>query len=185
MVALVAGCASPAAPAPAPAEPAPYPAPEGFGDVEIWYYWETPGHQVALGELIAEYNANNPGTTVSANYVPFADFKKQLSLGASADILPDLVIIDSPDHASYSIMGIFEDITGKFDVSQYFEGPINSATLDGALYGMPFGINCLALYYNTDMLSAAGVTPPTTWAELKDAAKALTSGNVYGLGSRR
>jgi len=154
---------------------------EGFGDVEIWYYWETPGHQAALDDLIGKYNATNPGTTVVAKYVPFADFKKQLSLGASADTLPDVVIIDSPDHASYATMGIFEDITDKFDVSLYFDGPVASCTLDGRLYGIPFGSNCLSLYYNVDMLSDAGVTPPTTWDELREVSKKLTKDNVYGI----
>lgn len=94
--------------------------------------------------------------------MPFADFKKQLSIGATADVLPDIVIIDSPDHASYAAMGIFADVTGKFDVSTFYEGPINSCTLDGVLYGIPFGSNCLALYYNEDMLAAAGCEVPTT-----------------------
>ena len=103
-------------------------------DVTIWYYWETEGHQKALNEMIEAYNGQQDGYVVEAQYVPFADFKKQLSIGASASELPDLVILDSPDHASYASMGIFADITGKFDVSNYYEGPVASATLDGTLY---------------------------------------------------
>lgn len=133
--------------------------------VTIWYYWETEGHQVALDQVIQEYNASQSNYEVTAKYVPFADFKKQLSIGASADELPDIAILDSPDHASYVEMGIFEDITGKFDVGNYYEGTVNSCTVDGKLYGVPFGVNCLALYYNEDMLSEAGCEVPTTWDE--------------------
>ena len=129
---------------------------EGAEAVTIWYYWETEGHQVALDQVIQEYNASQSNYQVTAKYVPFADFKKQLSIGASADELPDIAILDSPDHASYVDMGIFEDITGKFDVSSYYEGTVNSCTVDGKLYGVPFGVNCLALYYNEDMLNDAG-----------------------------
>lgn len=149
--------------------------------VTIWYYWETEGHQVALNKIIEDYNASQDDYEVAAKYVPFADFKKQLSIGASADELPDIAILDSPDHASYASMGIFEDITGKFDVSNYYEGPVNSCTIDGKLYGVPFGANCLALYYNVDMLEAAGCTAPTTWDELKETAAKLTSDTVSGL----
>lgn len=149
--------------------------------VTIWYYWETEGHQVALDQVIQEYNASQSNYEVTAKYVPFADFKKQLSIGASADELPDIAILDSPDHASYVDMGIFEDITGKFDVSNYYEGTVNSCTVDGKLYGVPFGVNCLALYYNEDMLKDAGCSVPTTWDELKETAKALTTDNVTGL----
>ncbi|MGN0344193.1 MAG: extracellular solute-binding protein [Lachnospiraceae bacterium] len=149
--------------------------------VTIWYYWETEGHQVALDQVIQDYNASQDKYEVTAAYVPFADFKKHLSIGASAGELPDLAILDSPDHASYANMGIFEDITGKFDVSSYYEGAVNSCTIDGKLYGVPFGVNCLALYYNEDLLNAAGCSVPTTWDELLDTAKKLTTDSVTGL----
>lgn len=151
-------------------------------DITLWYYWETEGHQRALDEMIGTYNSSQDAYAVTAKYVPFADFKKQLSIGASASELPDLVILDSPDHASYASMGIFADITGKFDVSTYYEGPVASATLDDVLYGVPFGCNCLSLYYNKDMFDAAGITEvPQTWDELKEAAEKLTSDGVTGL----
>lgn len=151
-------------------------------DITLWYYWETEGHQRALDEMIGTYNSSQDAYAVTAKYVPFADLKKQLSIGASASELPDLVILDSPDHASYASMGIFADITGKFDVSTYYEGPVASATLDDVLYGVPFGCNCLSLYYNKDMFDAAGITEvPQTWDELKEAAEKLTSDGVTGL----
>ena len=153
---------------------------DASGDVTIWYYWETEGHQKALGHIIEEFNNSQDDITVEAKYVPFADFKKQLSVGASADELPDLVILDNPDHAAYAAMGIFADITDKFDVSNYYEGPVNSCTLDGKLYGVPFGSNDLVLFYNEDMLKEAGCEVPTTWDELLEAAKATTTDTVSG-----
>lgn len=149
-------------------------------EVELWYYWETEGHQVALQAAIDDYNASQSAYAVTAKYVPFADFKKQLSIGAVAEELPDMVILDSPDHASYASMGIFADLTDKVDVSAYYEGPVASCTYDGKLYGVPFGVNCLALFYNEDMLAEAGVEVPTTWSELQAAAAALSDGTRYG-----
>lgn len=150
-------------------------------EVTIWYYWETEGHQKALDKVIGDYNSSQDEIEVSAKYVPFADFKKQLSVGASADELPDIAILDSPDHASYATMGIFADLTDKFDVSDYYEGAVDSCTIDGTLYGVPFGVNCLGLYYNEAMLEAAKCEVPTTWDELKDTAEKLTKDNVTGL----
>ena len=150
-------------------------------EVEIWYYWETVKHQEALNYLIEKYNESQSDVKVTAKYVPFADFKKQLSIGATADELPDIVIIDSPDHASYATMGIFADLTGRFDTSTYYDGPFASCTIDGKLYGIPADVNCLGLYYNEDILKEAGVEVPTTWDELKAAAVALTKDNVTGL----
>ena len=150
-------------------------------NVTLWYYWETPKHQETLGGVIDKFNNSQAEIKVEAKYVPFADFKKQLSIGATASSLPDIVIIDGPDHASYAAMGIFKDVSGKFEVNQYFDGPINSCSLDGKLYGIPFGSNCLSLYYNEEMLAAAGKSVPATWDELRETAKALTKGSVSGI----
>jgi len=45
---------------------------------------------------------------------------------------------------------------------------------------VPVGSNNLALYYNTDLLKAAGIQPPANWAELQAAAKKLTDKDVFG-----
>jgi multiple sugar transport system substrate-binding protein len=154
--------------------------------VTIWNYWETPKHQETLARICKDFNASQAKIEVVTKYIPFADFKKQLSIGAAASQLPDIVIIDNPDHASYAGMGIFADITDKLsswpDLKQYFEGPLNSCKLNGRLYGIPFGSNCLSLYYNEDMLKAAGAKPPKTWDELKSVAAKTTKGNVRGFG---
>ena len=154
--------------------------------VTVWNYWETVKHQETLARVCTEFNAFQNNIEVTTKYIPFADFKKQLSIGAAASELPDIVIIDNPDHASYSGMGIFADITDKLaswpDLKQYYEGPLNSCRLNGRLYGIPFGSNCLSLFYNEDMLKAANCKPPTTWDELKSVAVKTTKGNVHGFG---
>lgn len=161
-------------------------APKEKTKATLWYYWENKTHQETLASIIKGFNDSQKEVEVTAEYVPFADFKKQLSIGLAASKLPDIVIIDNPDHAAYAKMGLFADITDKIkdwkDKDQYFEGPWKSATLDGKVYGIPFGSNCLALYYNEDMLNKANVKVPTTWDELKVAAKKLTGNGVTGIG---
>ncbi|MGA2613725.1 MAG: ABC transporter substrate-binding protein [Spirochaetia bacterium] len=152
--------------------------------VVIWNYWETVKHQETLARVCKDFNASQDAVEVTTKYIPFTDFKKQLSIGAAAAELPDIAIIDNPDHAAYSSMGIFADITDKLaswpDLKQYYEGPLNSCKLNGRLHGIPFGSNCLSLYYNEDMLKAANCKPPKTWDELKSVAQKTTKGNVHG-----
>ena len=158
---------------------------EGKTTVNLWYYWENLSHQAELDKIIQGYNGSQDKVEVVASYIPFADFKKQLSIGAAADMLPDIVILDNPDHAAYAAMGIFADLTDRLadwdGLQYYFDGPMNSCKLDGRIYGIPFGSNDLALFYNEDMLKAANVAVPTTWDELVTAAKALTTDGVYGI----
>lgn len=52
---------------------------------------------------------------------------------------------------------------------------------NGKIYGIPRGIDGLALYYNEDILNAAGVAVPKTWNEFRDAAFKLTVTDQNGV----
>jgi multiple sugar transport system substrate-binding protein len=195
-VGVFAGCNSPtpspttapttaavATEAPASANPTTAPAAEKK-TITLWFYWENQLQQQTIAGVIDKYNTSQDKVTVKSQYIPFADFKKQLSIGVVSDALPDIVILDNPDHAAYAAMGIFADLTDKLkdwpDLAQYYQGPINSCTLNDKLYGLPFGSNDLMLYYNTDMMSKAGASVPKTWDDLQTVAKELTTDKVTG-----
>ncbi|RED64819.1 ABC transporter substrate-binding protein [Cohnella lupini] len=152
----------------------------------LWFYFEGKERFDKIKVLTDGYTKLNPNIEIEPVYIPFADFKKRLSVGLAAEDLPDLVIIDNPDHAAYAAMGLFADITAKIqdwpDKDQFFEGPWKSASYDGKQYGIPLGSNNLALFYNEKMLADAGVNPPQTWEELKVAAKKLSQNGVTGIG---
>src|SRR6476646_7311164 len=62
----------------------------------------------------------------------------------------------------------------KFDISDYEPNVLAYYTVGGKLYGMPFNSSNPILYYNKDMLKAAGLDPekqPRTYAEVLDATK--------------
>ncbi len=152
--------------------------------IVFWSYMENKSLLDTFDWICKSFNDSQSDIEVSHVYVPFADFKKQLSIGMAAGNLPDLVLIDNPDHAAYAQMGLFADVTqyvSKWS-NDYFPGPWKSATMNGKIYGIPFTSNCLALFYNVDMLKKAGVNPPQTWTELRAAAKKLSGNGVYGLG---
>lgn len=99
----------------------------------------------------------------------------RLTQAASSGDLPDLVVLDNPNVAQYAETGILVDNeTSGVDTSAMKQNIVASGIYDGKTYGAPFGSNTLALFYNTDLFTAAGLTPPTTWAELEADAKALT-----------
>jgi len=51
----------------------------------------------------------------------------------------------------------------------------------GKIYAIPRGIDGLALYYNEEILNAAGVTVPKTWNEFRDAAFRMTVADENGV----
>lgn len=99
--------------------------------------------------------------------------------------LPDLGTVDNPDMAAFASMGLFEDITDKVaawgEADRYFPGPLKSTILDGRNYGIPMTSNCLAMYYNKDILDAADVDVPQTWDELLTTGRKLSGDGVYAL----
>lgn len=158
----------------------------GKTKLTLWHYFDGQQQQKAMEDLANKFNASQDKIEVSVEFVPRAELTKQFTIGLVADKLPDIGLVDNPDMASFSAMGLFADITDKYNAlsykDQFYPGPITSCQLDGKTYGLPLGSNDLALYYNKDMFSAAGLQPPTTWDELKTDAQKLTKpGTTYGL----
>jgi multiple sugar transport system substrate-binding protein len=153
--------------------------------LDLWHYFGE-HEQTVFDAMIEKYNAeNDKGIEVVATFVAREDLMKQYTMGAVSGELPDIGMVDNPDHASFTTMGVFEDITDLVNewgqADQFFEGPMKSATLDGKIYGLPHNSNCLALIYNKTMLADAGVEVPETWDDLMVAAEKLTQGDTYGL----
>lgn len=154
--------------------------------VEVWHYFSGESAPV-FEELVQRFNQeNDQGIVVHATYIARNDLSKQYMMGALSGELPDIGMVDNPDHASFTTMGVFQDITDLVDAwgerDQFFPGSLNTCMLDGKIYGLPDNSNCLAFMYNKDMFEAAGIEKvPETWDELQQDAKALTKDGVYGL----
>ncbi|MFC0456173.1 extracellular solute-binding protein [Arthrobacter liuii] len=74
--------------------------------------------------------------------------------------------------------------SNNVDVSMYNKAMISGLTVDGSLRGIPYDAEPVVLYYNKDVLSAAGVREPTlnyTTAQFTSDLKALTKDGVTGL----
>lgn len=150
----------------------------------VWSYYETQAQRNALNELIRDFNQSQNQYEVSWEYVPMTAFAKGLSSAYTENKLPDMVIIDNPDAPSMIKLGLFEDITDKVDDwnlgDEYYSSIIDTVKYQGKYYGIPFNCNSTALIYNKTMLDAAGVAPPESWEEFREAAQKLTSDKCSG-----
>lgn len=151
--------------------------------ITLWHYYEDPS---GVTELVEGFNKAQAGKIeITAEFLPRAELNKQFTAGVISGNLPDIAVVDNPDHAAYSVMGVFAEITDLIkdwpEQGQYFDGPWKSTVYQGKNYGIPLGSNCLALFYNETMLAEAGVTPPETWDELLGAAKKVSAEDRYGL----
>lgn len=141
----------------------------------------------ALNKLIDKFEAENPGISVKAQYIPTGDAHIQKLITAiqsnnapdiswlHSDYLEDLVEAD----AIYKI----DDFASKdstFDKSSLdhiYPSLIPLASWRGTLYSLPMEATNLALLYNKQMFRDAGLdpdAPPATWDELYSYSKKLT-----------
>ena len=149
-----------------------------------WWDYYQDANEAAVVKQLDAYQAAT-GVTVERQYFAFADLKQRLLQGATANELPDVVIIDNPDHQSFAALGVFADITDRLtawgQTANFFEGPLNSTIWQDKHYGLPDNSNCIVLWTNNDLLASAGLSAPTNWDELKATAAALSSQGKYGL----
>lgn len=117
------------------------------------------------------------GVTIQRTAYDTTALTNQALLSAQDGTSPDVILIDNPAVSTLADTGMLSttDDLG-LDTADIDENLLAAGVLDGKTYGIPIGANTLALYYNADVLSAAGVDPTsiTDWASL-DAALAKVS----------
>ena len=144
------------------------------------YYADDPDN--GIFQKVLEECAAKVGVTVERESVNGTGLIQKVLQMSSSKTLPDLLMLDNPDLQQIAATGALAPLS-DFGIAAegFIEGFVSAGTYQDKLYGMGPCANTIGLYYNQDMLSAAGVSVPTTWDELKTAAKTLTSGDTYGI----
>lgn len=145
------------------------------------YYTDEPGKS-QIGAMLTACGTSIGVGTIDREAVPGPTLIQKVLQQASSKSLPDVLMLDNPDIQQIADTGALAPL-GDFGLTAdgYAPGPVAAATsADGKLYGLQPGANTIAIFYRKDVLEKAGVKPPTTWAELRAAAKKLTSGKQYG-----
>ena len=144
------------------------------------YYNNEPDRTVYTQKLDA--CGQQAGVTIEREVVPGDSLIPKVLQQASSRTLPDVLMLDNPDLQQIAATGALAPIS-DFGLSAdgYAEGVVSASTFEGEVYGLQPITNSLGLFYNVDMLAEAGISPPTTWDELKTAAAALTQGERYGV----
>jgi len=120
-------------------------------------------------------------TKINRTSVPGPTLIQKVLQQASSKTMPDVLMLDNPDIQQIAATGALASL-GDFGISTdgYVPAAVAAATYQGKLYGLQPAANTIAIFYRKDVLAKAGVTPPTTWAELKSTAQKLTVGEQYG-----
>jgi N,N'-diacetylchitobiose transport system substrate-binding protein len=184
LVGLVAGCA------PTQSGPAAAGGNDQTGTLRVWLFDEAnrAPKEATVNEAIAEFKAAHAGVEVDVQWVPVEGRADKFS-GAFNDPAnaPDVAEFGNTDVASYVAAGAFADLTN--DVKSWKEGAdlvptvLDTAKVDGKVYGLPWYTGVRALYYRTDIFAELGLKPPTSLAELTSTARKIRAAkpDLYGI----
>ncbi|MEZ4669668.1 MAG: extracellular solute-binding protein [Anaerolineae bacterium] len=159
------------------------------GTAEFWD-WEYEPRQTFMQELIAEWQAANPGITLNYTTFPWGDLGTKLLTSNEAEQNPPISNVHSEWRPALQKSGLLaaypEDLFT--DLDKLASTPFLKA-MDGKVYSCTFGYYCNIAFFNTDMLKEDGLTladVPKTWTDFTKFAKDLTrydsSGNVERTG---
>lgn len=126
--------------------------------------------------MTQEFEAANPGITVNLTFVAYEELAPKILTSAKSGGY-DVILGDCIWPAQFAQAGMVLDLTDKIkslDMSDIYQGALDSVTYKGKYYGIPWLNDVKYLFYNKKMLSDAGFTePPKTWDELMTQAEAI------------
>ncbi|KRB55165.1 ABC transporter substrate-binding protein [Rhizobium sp. Root708] len=156
------------------------------GEVKIWTLtFDNNSANVAWDKIIKEFEAANPGVTVTREGRSVDEHKAALRVAAQSSQGPDIYFM----WAGLGLGGEFvkaglskplDEAYTKYDWDKRLVGTAGSFSkiYPGGRNGVPYTFHGEGIYYNKELFAKAGIAaPPTTYDELKaDAAKLKQAG---------
>lgn len=140
--------------------------------------------------LLAAFNAANDQINVNHEGYGGADVVDQKFLTAlSGGIVPDLFHNEANYIPGYAEMDALTDLGPYLDASTRIKRsdidphPLDLCTYNGKLYGIPIWQETIMMYYNKDVMKAAGLDPekpPRDWDSLREAAAKIVKRDSSG-----
>jgi multiple sugar transport system substrate-binding protein len=163
----------------------------GFGEnatgtVTMWCRGAT---AAGVEVVVDKFHASQDRLRINLTPVPDAQYVTKLATAIRSGDVPDIVDIDDINSMLFIYRGVFTDLTPLVDALPYRQqlspGHLRLATRDDRIYGVPYLADNSVLWYNTELLSRAGVDPAkavTSFAGLLDAARRVRAlgPDVYG-----
>ena len=122
-----------------------------------------------IGDLIPQFERENPGITVRVQQLPFTAAHEKLLTGFVGDAMPDLAQLGNSWVPEFAALGALEPLDARAAAiprADYFTGIWDSNVIDGKLYGIPWYVDTRLLFYRRDILKQAGFDrPPRDWTE--------------------
>jgi ABC-type glycerol-3-phosphate transport system substrate-binding protein len=132
-------------------------------------------------EMFLAFERENPGVKIDRQVVNIEKLRVMLASGAQVDVIEWWPEGAAPLFAANVLMNLDSYVAREPGLRQRLvQQRLESFTWNGELIGLPFNANVWAVYYNSDLLAAAGLAIPPqlgeqwNWSTLLDYCKHLT-----------
>jgi raffinose/stachyose/melibiose transport system substrate-binding protein len=154
------------------------------GDLTFWTWRQE--DRAAYTELFADFMKANPGITVKFEAFAVQQYATVLSTALAAGKGGDVIHTRAYGGLEQFAKAGYLVPLSPANVPELANLPDDakaSLTLraDGKIYSYAFASQTLGLFVNTAVFKQAGLTPPTTWAELIAVSQALKAKNILPL----
>ena len=150
---------------------------EGDGSLSVWIMQGTNPEAEGFFADVSTAFEEETGATLDVEFVEWGDAHDRFVTSIAGGTTPDVAETGTtwtPEFADAGALAPLDEyVDGAGIGDDLVEGLVEAGTYDEQLYGMPWYAGVRSLVYNTEMFEQAGVEPPTTWAELEDAAAGL------------
>ncbi|MET9384822.1 extracellular solute-binding protein [Streptomyces sp. NPDC002928] len=124
------------------------------------------------------------GVKIKRTAYDTSDLTNKALLAAQQDNSPDVLIVDNPVVSTLAEAGVLTTTDDTaLDTSKADTNLLGAGQVDGKTYGTPIGANTLALYYNKNVLKAAGVDTASIkdWNSLTAALEKVNKAGKKGI----
>ena len=146
---------------------------------------EEPGVSEYWTQIIAAFEANNPGVKIKRQQIPFREYVDKLTVRFAAGNPPDIVHLPSRNFlafASQDWLAPLDDQLKQTDVTQTYTRLNDEMRYQGKYYGVLMMAYGMMFYYNEKILQDAKVAVPKTSDELVRAIASTTNANAGRFG---
>lgn len=144
--------------------------------------------------IVSEFEAANPGVKIDYIGTPFEDTLNQATIAIVGNNAPDLIQVSASWIAQLNGINGLADLKPLMDpasLAQFPETPVNAVTYDGRVLALPWLPGPIAMGYNRNLMTKAGLdpnNPPKSWEEFKAAVTAICevgkAEGIYGVALR-
>jgi raffinose/stachyose/melibiose transport system substrate-binding protein len=148
--------------------------------VTLWS-WRTED-QAAMRRIFDVFEKDTPGVKVNLQFTPDADYQNRLSTALRGGKGPDIAQLKAYGELQPFVDGGYLDtlddsVAELKNFPEAATGGVVGRT-DGKLYGVPYSVPIMGVFYNEEIFAAQGISVPKTYAEFKAACEKLKAAGI-------